>query len=126
MRKPGDYIARMITLAGGIYALSDEEEEEENALSTMNMQMEDFYLAAKDADILIYNGNITGELENLEQLLAKNTLFGDFKAVKEKQVYCTGKNFFQETTAIGSLMEDLSHVIRGKNEENLKQLTRLQ
>ena len=43
----------MIGLAGGTYVLNDRLSAEENALSTMNMQMEDFYAAAKDADILI-------------------------------------------------------------------------
>ena len=48
----------MITMAGGNYALADVVPEEENALSTMNMQMEDFYNAAQSADILIYNSAI--------------------------------------------------------------------
>lgn len=60
VRKPNDYIAQMIGLAGGTYVLNDRLSAEENALSTMNMQMEDFYAAAKDADILIYNSTIEG------------------------------------------------------------------
>lgn len=47
-------------------------------------------LAAKDADILIYNSTIEGELYSVDELLAKSTLFSDFKAVKEGNVYCTG------------------------------------
>lgn len=50
--------------------------EEENALSTMNMQMEDFYAAAKDADILIYNGTIEGELGSIEELTSKRIICG--------------------------------------------------
>lgn len=42
MRKPGDYVAKMITMAGGTYVPQSAEEEEENALSTMNMEMEAF------------------------------------------------------------------------------------
>lgn len=125
VRKPGDYIAKMIALAGGEYILQ-ETGEEENALSTMNMQMEDFYLAAKDADVIIYNGTTTGVITGMEELLEKSALFGDFKAVKENRVYCTGKNFFQETTAIGDLMEDLGHVLRGQEEAELHQLLRVQ
>lgn len=48
----------MIELAGGTYSLNGYVPEEENALSTLKMQMEDFYAAEKDADILIYNGTI--------------------------------------------------------------------
>ncbi len=78
VRKPNDYIAQMIGLAGGTYVLNDRLSAEENALSTMNMQMEDFYAAAKDADILIYNSTIEGELYSVDELLAKSTLFSDF------------------------------------------------
>ncbi len=113
VRKPGDYIAKAIELAGGSYALKDALVEEENALSTMNMQMEDFYLAAKDADIIIYNATIEGQLDDMDDLIAKNALFADFKAVKEGQVYCTSKNFFQETTGIAEFMVDLNNVVNG-------------
>ena len=56
IRKPGDYTSKMIELAGGNYLFSAEDlNVEENALSTMNIQMETFYAVAKDADYLIYN-----------------------------------------------------------------------
>ena len=45
VRKPGDYIAKAIDLAGGVYVFHDLPGEE-NALSTMNMQMESFYQLA--------------------------------------------------------------------------------
>ena len=50
--KPGDYITKMIELAGGKYAISSVEADE-NAMSTMNMQMENFYMERKMTDILI-------------------------------------------------------------------------
>lgn len=58
VRKLNDYVSSMIELAGGNYSLNGYLPEEDNALSTMKMQMEDFYVAEKDADILIYNGTI--------------------------------------------------------------------
>ena len=42
--------------------------------STMNMEMEAFYEAVKDADYLIYSGTIEGELESLEQFLDKSSI----------------------------------------------------
>lgn len=124
VRKPNDYIAKMISMSGGNYALADVLPEEENALSTMNMQMEDFYLAASDADILIYNSVIEGELTDVDELIAKNSLFAEFKAVKEGNVYCTGKNFFQQTTQMAEFMEDMNAVFTGSDREltYLKQL----
>ncbi len=112
VRKPDDYVSKMISMAGGQYALCDVIPEEDNALSTMNMQMEDFYVAAKDADILIYNSTVDGELQSIDALLDKNSLFSDFKAVSKKQVYTTGKNFFQESTGIAEFIMDMYHVLQ--------------
>ena len=124
VRKPNDYIAQMIGMAGGNYALNDVIPEEENALSTMNMQMEDFYSAAWDADVLIYNSAIEGEITSIDDLLRKNGLFSDFSAVKQKNVYCTSKNFFQESTGMAEFVEDMHAVLIGE-EDHLTYLKKL-
>lgn len=116
VRKPNDCIAQMIQLAGGEYVLNDIMDEEDNALSTMNMQMEDFYGAAKDADILIYNSTTVGELMNLDALLDKSPLFKDFKAVQNGNVYCTSNNFFQQSTGVCELIEDMNKVMTESTE----------
>ena len=124
VRKPGDYITQMITMAGGNYALADVVPEEENALSTMNMQMEDFYNAAQSADILIYNSAIEGEITSIDELLTKNSLFAQFDAVKKGNVYCTGKNFFQESTGMAEFVEDMHNVL-GDADADLTYLKKL-
>lgn len=111
VRKPNDYVASMIGLAGGNYSLNGYVDGEENALSTMKMQMEDFYAAEKDADVLIYNGTIEGELTSIDELLKKNSLFADFKAVKSGQVYTTGSNFYQQTSETCDFIEDLNKIL---------------
>lgn len=111
VRKPGDYISKMIEMAGGKYVLSDMKTDEENALSTMNMQMEEFYSRAQDADILIYNSTIEGNLDRIDQLVEKNKLFADFKAVKSGNVWCTGSNMFQQTTGVSQMIVDLHSII---------------
>ena len=93
VRKSGDYVAKIIQLAGGSY-VPENLEENENALSTMNMQMEAFYAAAREADYLIYNSTVDGQLYTLEQLLDKSSILADFKAVKQGHVWCTEKNLF--------------------------------
>lgn len=110
VRKPGDYVAKMIQMAGGTY-VPQNAEEEENALSTMNMEMEAFYDQAKDADYIIYNSTIDGELSVLKELLAKSPLLADFKAVKEGHVWCTGKNLFQETMGLGNMIQDIHKML---------------
>ena len=112
VRKNGDYIAKMIALAGGTYVPGNAGSDE-NALSTMNMDFESFYAAAKDADVLIYNSTIDGELTTIGELCAKNQLFADFKAVKEGNVWCTGKNMFQETMGLGDMIRDMNAVFSG-------------
>lgn len=106
VRKSSDYVAKMIELAGGKY-IFDDLGDSENALSTMNMQMEEFYAKAKDADYIIYNSTIDGELHTLDELFLKSSLLKDFKAVKEGNVYCTGKNLFQETMGLGTMIADI-------------------
>ncbi len=113
VRKPGDYISEMIELAGGEYIIKDESIEEDNSLSTMNMQMEDFYVSAMDADIIIYNSTITGEIGSVDELIAMNGLFADFKAVREGQVYCTEKDLFQKTTDTVEFMRELGEIFAG-------------
>lgn len=122
VRKPSDYISKMIGLAGGKYVLDDYLDYEENALSTMNMQMEDFYANAKDADIIIYNSTIDGELKDAGDLISKNSLFADFKAVKEGKVYTTGGNFYQETTGICKFIEDVGKILSDENDNSSDEL----
>ena len=113
VRKSGDYVPRMIGLAGGTYVFSDLNND--SALSTMNMTMESFYDGAKDADLLIYNSNIDGELFTLEELLQKSAFLKDFKAVRTGNVWCTGKNLFQEPMGLGKLILDMHRVLTDEN-----------
>lgn len=107
VRKPGDYVSKMIEIAGGQYAFDSLKIDEENALSTVNISWEDFYVYAKDADVLIYNGTIDGGIISKEDLIKQNAMFADFKAVKENRVYCSNNNMYQETSKIGNIIYEL-------------------
>ena len=104
-RASGVAVAKAIELAGGTYAFRDLKADE-NAQATTTLQMEAFYTGAKDADILIYNSTIEGELPTIDQLLDKSPLLADFQAVKAGNVWCTGKNLFQESLGLGDMMVD--------------------
>lgn len=123
VRKGGDYVAKMIEMAGGEYIFSDLEDNG-NALSTVNMTMEAFYDGAKNADVLIYNSTIDGELQNIYELLAKSPLLADFKAVQNGDVWCTGKNLFQEPMGLGKLIADI-HTILTEDDPDSGELTYL-
>ena len=116
VRKSDDYVPKMIDMAGGSYVFADLDSG--SALSTVNMTMEAFYDGAKDADLLIYNSTIDGELETIDELLAKSPLLADFKAVQNGDVWCTGKNLFQEPMGLGKLIGDMHQALIGEVPED--------
>ena len=118
IRKPEDYIAKMIRMAGGTYAL-DGIEVPEGATGTMNIQMEQFYAGAQDADVLIYNSTIAGEIHSVQELLDKSPLFADFKAVKEGEVWCMSADFFQNSMELGTALQEIHEMLLLTGEENI-------
>ena len=125
VRKSGDYIAQLIRMAGGVYVPDNQNGDEENALSTMNIDMESFYAAAHDADVLIYNSTIDGELASLDELLKKSELLADFKAVQNGNVWCTGKNMFQSSMSQGRMIQEINAVLTQQAPDGLTYLYRL-
>ena len=118
VRKPGDYVSKMIDMAGGAYVPgAGSVEAEDNALSTMNMNMESFYNEVRDADILIYDSTIQGELQTIDQLIAKNKLFSDFKAVKEGNVWCARADTFQQVTGLSRMISEFYQIFHDQVEE---------
>ncbi|MGI6181369.1 MAG: ABC transporter substrate-binding protein [Agathobaculum sp.] len=123
VRRPGDYVAKAIALAGGVYALNDLPFEE-SALSTVNMQMEAFYQSVRDADVLIYNSAIDGGLQTLDELLEKSPVLRDCRAVRQGNVWCTEKNLFQQSLGLGALITDL-HTVFTQEQPDERALTYL-
>ena len=113
-----DYIARMIELAGGSYAFADSIKEGEERAS-VSLTMEEFYAAARDADYLIYNGTIDTPLQSTEDLIAKNELFSDFKAVKEGNVWTTGRDLYQSTDIVGRMILDINRILTGGSSSDM-------
>lgn len=111
IHKPGDYVSKMIELAGGQNALTSEDlNVDDNSLSTMNIQFESFYDIAKDADFLIYNSALDGGISSVDELIEKNALLADFKAVRNGNVWCTEKNMFQQTTGAADMIADMHYI----------------
>ena len=118
VRKPGDYVTKMIETAGGTYALDGITDDEDNALSTMNMQMEAFYDKAVDADILIYNSTIEGGLESISNLTSLSDGFSDFAAVKNGSVWCTDASTFQKTTGAADMIVEMNRIFAGTADDS--------
>lgn len=125
VRQSTDYIPKLIELAGGRYIFEDLEDSG-SGRSTLNMQVEDFYVGAKDADILIYNSSIDGGVTTLDELIGKCNILKDFKAVQEGQVYCTTNDMYQQSMAIGYLLQDMHTVLTDDDTAKLRYLFLLQ
>lgn len=119
-RKSGDYVSRMIELAGGEYVFQDLGDSKTNT-STVTIEMETFYATAKDADYIIYNSTIGGAIGSIDELLKKSSLFSEFKAVQTGNVWCTGQNMYQQTTQLGQMIQSFHQVFTGEA-DGLEQL----
>ena len=111
-RKPGDYVTKMIEQAGGTTAFQELDSTEGN-MSNVTLEMERFYAMAKDADVIIYNASIDGSISNLDDLLSKNALLQDFKAVKSGDVWVTDQNMYQQMMNTGRIIADFNVAITG-------------
>lgn len=123
IRKPSDYIPKMIALAGGRYAFEDFVTDQ--AATSISVTMEDFYAKAVDADVLIYNASIAAPISTVDELLALNELFADFKGVQEGNVWCTGKSFYQATDIVGQMIRDIHLALTDGDESQMTFLTRV-
>lgn len=117
IRSPQDYIPMMIEIGGGKYAFSDLQTTETG--TAFAITMESFYATAVDADYLIYNGSIDSVLGSVEELIAKDSLFRDFKSVKEGNVWCTGKNFYQATDVVGQMIRDVNIMLTTQDQSQM-------
>ncbi len=124
VRRTSDYVPKMIELAGGRYVFDDLDSEDDNR-STLNMQVEEFYDGARDADILVYNSSIDESVTSLEDLYSKCELLKDFKAAREGKIYCTSSDVYQQPLSTAYLIEDFHGIITG-NDDDLQYIFKLE
>ncbi len=124
VRKSDDYIPSMIEIAGGRYIFTDLKNPDSNAPS-VKLTMEEFYATAVDADYLIYNGTIDGQVSSIADLESKSDLFAEFKAVKDGNVWYTGKNLYQATDTVGELIGDIHHMLTDGDESQMTFLEKM-
>ena len=115
VRATTDYVPKMIEIAGGNYVFTDISSPGSKR-SSISMTMEEFYNTAVSADYLIYNAAIDDPIYTIDELIAKDSLFADFKAVKNGNVWCTGKYLFQATDITGELIVDFHHMLTGQED----------
>ncbi len=123
-RRAGDYVAQMIELAGGSYALDDAQGDSTSG-SSMTLEMERFFALAKDADVIIYNGTIDESVTSMSDFVAKNSLLSQFKAVKSGDVWVTNANMYQQMTSTADIIEELHGALAGEDAGGYRYLKKL-
>ena len=68
------------------------------------------------SDVQYQLENYTRQLKNMDQLLEKSSLLADFKAVKEGNVWCTARDLYQSSMALGTFAEDIRAMLTGRGE----------
>lgn len=116
VRQPNDYIPELLELAGARYLAPDMSGLSGSRKSNVTVSLEDFYSSCKDADYLIYSATLDRPLSSIQELLEKNALFADFKAVQEGHVYTTDKDFYQLSDRMADFAEDVSRMLQGQDD----------
>ena len=124
IRNPKDYIPKMIDIAGGKYAFADLQTDQ--TASSIQITMEEFFATAVDADYLIYNGSIDTPLTTTDDLIKKDQMFAEFKAVKDGQVWTTGKSFYQATDIVGQMIRDVNIMVTNGDQANMTFLSKVE
>ena len=125
--KSGGYVPAMIRIAGGEYIFSDLGMEDESKLSTVNMNMEEFYYTAKNADVIIYNCSIASQLHTLQDFFDQSPVLENFKAVAEDNVWCTSRSMFQQTDKMGTIILEMNRIFTGETDgQDLEYIFKLQ
>lgn len=104
-RNGGDYLAQMIDLVGGEYFQKDLNPE---ASGNSNMTIEEWYALFKDADYLFY-WNLGEKFYSIEEMIAYNPLFADFKSVQNGNVWITAPDWSQ--TSLTNIMQDMYAIL---------------
>lgn len=116
VHRPGDYVTKMIEQAGGSNAFGSLDAGE-GGTSSVTLTPEQFYAMGKDADAIVYNASIDDSVASVDDLVAKNSLIADFKAVKNGDVWVTDQNMYQQMMQTGRIIADLNAAITGSGAE---------
>ena len=117
VRNGGDYVNKMLELAGGTYPFAELEPDQGG---NTKMTVEEFYQGAVDADILIYDNTSDVSVSTVADILANGDYLGDMKAIQEGNVWGIQKNYWQSADDVATMIEDLATIIY--HPENADQL----
>ena len=84
LKRGGDYVNKMLELAGGDYPFADLEPDQGG---NTKMTVEEFYQGAVDADVLIYDNTSDVSVSTVADILANGDYLADMKAIREGNVW---------------------------------------
>lgn len=108
VRNTDDYVTKMVEMAGGKYIYDQLANTGSNSTT---IEMEEFYKQAKEVDYILYMYSLGGKPSTLKELVEKNELLKDFKAVKEGHVWATCPEFFQVGDVLGYMIGDINTML---------------
>ncbi|MBQ6646284.1 MAG: ABC transporter substrate-binding protein [Clostridia bacterium] len=112
-RNAGDYMVKMLELAGGVYALPELNPEKSG---TQKINAEDFFVEAGDADYIIYIWSMGGKPDSMAAFLERSELLKDFKAVQNGDVWFTTPDYFQVNDTLGAMILDFNKVLTNEDD----------
>lgn len=118
-RRSSDYFSQMVELAGGTFMSFDPVDEDATSSSVQSVvDMETFYARAKDADVIIYNTTVDAGVATIDDLVAKNPLLSDFKAVQDGNVYACDEHMYQRMTEMDQIISDIRAALEGTGDSS--------
>lgn len=121
VRNAGDYIPAMLMLAGGECITADVNPEQGG---NAKFSFEDFYSRCKDADYLFWVV-LACPYDTLEELVASNELFADFKAVQNGNVYSSKRGFAQSTARLADVILEMNRILNHTDVEETETFVKL-
>lgn len=106
VRNGGDYVTAMFAMAGGNDCMDINSAQG----GSCKISLEEFYRNCKDADYLFWV-ILECPYDSLEEMIADNGLFADFKAVQNGRVYCTRRGFAQRTADFADVILEINHIL---------------
>ncbi len=123
VRSSADYVPAMIKMAGGEYIFDGVTDDD--GKSSVPMTIEAFYDIAADADIIIYNQSIDNSVQSVDDLMAKDPVMSEMKAVRENNVWVTGSSMYQRTDIAADIILEFHQAIAGQDDTDLQYLKKL-
>ncbi len=108
VRNGGDYVNKMLELAGGVYPFAELNPTEGG---NTKMTIEEFYQDAVNTEVLIYDNTSDTSVKSVEDILEYGEFLGDIKAIQDGNVWGVNKNYWQSADDVATMIEDISTIL---------------